>query len=107
MKHIKLFERRNFRDYQKYIDICQKKFKQYVRIEKFSVYKENDKIIIEFKTWGSISQTFFNYINSEFGQIDYDIIPSNGGQLIVILKNIPESYLDELELEIAANKYNL
>jgi hypothetical protein len=106
MKHIKSYEKRNFKDYKKYHDILYKHFKKLANIEKIVIYEEDNEITIEIKTWYSgVDKKFIDYINGIAS--DFEINPANGYQIIIILKNISRSFLDKITLELDAEKYNL
>jgi len=109
MKHIKIYERRNFRNYTKYKDILYKKFYSdlFFHIEKnrLEVYEEFGDINIEFKIWGNIFSSVLNSMSKELGP--YEIYPNSGYQLTVHFTEVPKQYFKELDLELDTDKYNL
>jgi len=108
MKHIKLFERRNFKHYTQYNNLITYNFNQYITTTQLKTYKENNTIKIQFKTWDNIDKKFINYILSEISNdIYYTISPQNSQQLTIIIENIPTSYLEKLDIILDAEKYNL
>jgi len=112
MKHVKdiLLEKRNFKDFIKYNKIFNKilKSKRTISLEEkeTKVYEEFGKFYLYIKTWGIFSKDFFDFIKETFGDINYIITPMNDNQVSIEFC-IPKSYLEELDLEIISNKYNL
>ena len=111
MKHVKeiVLEKKNFKDYNKYIDIINQKFQKEISLEESmtKVYEENNSVNLFIKTWGAFNKSFFDFTKEIFGDIDYIVDPKNGSQLGINFLGIPKSAIEQLEMEIMANKYNV
>lgn len=111
MKHLKeiVLERRNVKDYRKYvtyfneifIDICR------LELEKTFIFEEDNIIIISLKIWGNINKKFIEACMNKLGDVDYKLIPSNGYQITLEFHNVPKSALEDIEAEAMSRKYNL
>ena len=110
MKHVKeiVLEKKNFKDYNKYIDIINQKFQKEISLEETmtKVYEENNSVNLFIKTWGAFNKSFFDFTKEIFGDINYFVNPKNGSQLSIDFFDIPKSALEQLEMEMIANKYN-
>jgi len=111
MKHVKdiILERRNFKPYLKYVESINKTFEKYAKLEleKTSVCKEYDEIIVSFKIWYNVDKNFITKCLNKFGDVDYKIFPASGYQSVIEFYNIPKFVLDEIETEIESKKYNI
>ena len=107
MKYIKTYERRNLKDFRKYADIVKQKFIKYIKIEKIAIYEEDNELFMEIKTWYDVNKDFFDFLTSEIGSVDFNIKPQNGSQLLITLNGVPESYFEQLDLEMDADRYNV
>lgn len=106
MKHVKNFERRNFKNYDKYNKFLKLKF----NAKSVKVYEEFGKTFIEFEYDYSYSldkDVFIKFINF-FNYTEFKVHNGgNNGLLVVLVDNVGDSFFEELELELVSNKYNL
>jgi hypothetical protein len=108
MKHVKTFEKKNFKDYAKYTDIAKIFLKELVNMEYLKIYKEDDEINMSIKTWYGVSSNFFKEIEEYIGKDKYyKIDPNNGSQMTIEFFNIDPKFLEILDIKMSANKYNL
>ena len=112
MNHLEEFitEKRNLKDYKKYIDMLKNKYhdvnKNY--IVNLALYKDNNIINLEIIFLHRIRDSFIDTIKEEMGNnIKYTIVSKNGSELILHIENVPNEYVDNIELEYSAKKYNL
>jgi hypothetical protein len=112
MRHLKTYEKRNFKDYIKYSD--NKLLEEFLKdnnyrlsIEYVKIYEENKQINLALKTWHGVYEKFFKIMKQYLGDIDYYIAPNNGNQITIEFFNIDKNFLNILEEKIESNKYNL
>ena len=112
MKHVKeiLLENRNYKDFIKYNQFFNKLIKSSKTItleeKETKVYKEYNNFYLCIKPWGVFSKDFFDFTKDTFGDINYNIIPMNGNQVSIEF-TIPKSYIEQIDMELNVNKYNL
>jgi hypothetical protein len=111
MKHVEEFitERRNLRDYKKYHEIIKDKYYHNIinNIEKVALYEEDGMIYLEMIIWNAIYDGYINIYKKEMGDIRYSIYSQNGSQVRLVIQGISKEFLENLELEYSAKKYNL
>lgn len=106
MKHVKdiqIFEgRRDFRNYKHYNQFIKTKF--YAR--EATVYKESDAIFILLQYSYSIGNRELSILYKTFGELPLRISEGNR-RILVDINYIPDNMLEDFEMEMNAQKYNL
>lgn len=105
MKHVEEFltEARNFRDFKKYNEFLELKFKA----KECSIFSENNIITLSLKYSRILrNQNLFR----TFIDFDVKVFPSGGihpNSMIFEVYNVPRSFFDEIDIEMNAKKYNI
>jgi len=107
MKHLKTYEKKNLKDYNKYTDVALEFIKELTQVEKVRIYKEDDELILSIKTWNNVSKAFFDEMEKYIGTPYYKIFPNSGAQLTVEYYGIDTKFLSLLDQIIERNKFNL
>lgn len=112
MKHVEEFitERKNFKDYRKYNDIIKDKYfdPRLNNIDQVVLFEEDNIIYLDMVVWQHIFDYYIDTYIKEMGDnIRYTIYSKNGNQIRLILENISKEFIEGLELEYNAKKYNL
>jgi len=113
VKEIKLFEAKNFKDWNKYLNYLSKKYDDNSgKRNKISIFSESNQITLSIKYQYYLSNIALLKICKDFENLEFKIFPSSstatGSKTIAIeVYNIPKSYFDQIDIELNAEKYNI
>jgi hypothetical protein len=120
VKNIELFEARNFKDctkYNKYLSI--KYYDDTIlpspgikRKNEVSIFSESNQITITIKYEYTISNVALLKLCKDFehlktnGNVTFKVYPAKSA-VVFEAYNVPISYFDQIDMEIASKKYNI
>ena len=106
MKHVKEFERRNFRDYRKYDDFLSNKFYHIFGggAHALKIFEETGKIYIHFQIRGFDSEEMLIFQQQLKGS---DFRFSTGQYMMIVDITASKEFMEEIKFEMEVNKYNL
>lgn len=116
MKHVRQFEARNFKDWKKYNNYLSKKysdnegFSSGSRNTEVSIFSEYNKITISIKYDYIVSNVAILKLCKDFENLDFKLFPSSsrGSKAIAFeVYDVPIEFLDQIDIEMNAKKYNI
>jgi len=105
MKHLKTYERRDYKSYKKYSDYIATIFEHSNNDNIVNMSEEDGKIYLSFGFYRAETKEIKKMVEV-FGNYKMELSPIRNGVHLTV-RGIDKEFLDKLDLEMSANKYNL
>lgn len=115
MRHIELFESKNFKDWKKYNDYLSKMFSDdddpiFPNVNSVSICSEKygTQVVISMsiKYDYNVSNIALVKLFKYFSNLEFKIFPSKGAVIVEVYK-IPIEFFNKIDIEMNAHKYNI